>query len=124
MITTVTILKKILADAGKNKKNASDIADSYFTALLAAFILWFAGQILNMEQSEISVIKSRGAGKRQLLSIYFIQSGKYRHAQSDNGCPYHANCQILGSANAFLEFVSRQALETKYYGAGFLLSES
>jgi putative ABC transport system permease protein len=74
-----------------------------------------SGQILNMEQSEISVIKSRGAGKRQLLSIYFIQSGIIAVLSLIIGLPLSMLiCQILGSANAFLEFVSRQALETKY----------
>ena len=43
-------------------------------ALLAAFIFMVSGQILSMEQSEISVIKSRGSYRRQILGIYLLQS--------------------------------------------------
>lgn len=108
------ILKKYLADAEKIKITLQILQIPIY-ALLAAFIFMVSGQILNMEQSEISVIKSRGAGKRQLLSIYFIQSGIIAVLSLIIGLPLSMLiCQILGSANAFLEFVSRQALETKY----------
>ncbi|MBR6654477.1 MAG: hypothetical protein IKL27_07090, partial [Oscillospiraceae bacterium] len=42
-------------------------------ALLAAFIFMVSGQILSMEESEISVIKSRGSYRRQILGIYLLQ---------------------------------------------------
>ncbi len=109
-----SILKQYLLDATKIKITLQILQIPIY-ALLAAFIFMVSGQILNIEQGEISVIKSRGAGKRQLLSIYFIQSGFIAILSMLIGFPLSMLiCQILGSANAFLEFVSRQALETKY----------
>ena len=90
-------------------------------ALLVAFIFMVAGQILSMEQSEISVIKSRGAGKHQILSIYLLQSLLVAAASLIVGLPLAALiCQVLGSANAFLEFVSRRALSVRYTGTVML----
>ncbi|MBQ4085765.1 MAG: hypothetical protein IJC54_04235, partial [Clostridia bacterium] len=42
--------------------------------LLAAFIFMVSRQMLEMEQSEISILKSRGAGKSQIIGVYFLQS--------------------------------------------------
>lgn len=90
-------------------------------ALLVAFIFMVSGQILGMEQSEISVIKSRGAGKKQILSIYLLQSLVVAAFSLAVGLPLAALvCQILGSANAFLEFVSRRALAVRYTGTVLL----
>ncbi len=84
-------------------------------ALLAAFIFMVSGQILSMEQSEISVLKSRGAGKQQILGVYLLQSAVVAVISLIIGLPLAAMvCQILGSANAFLEFVSRKALSVRY----------
>ena len=84
-------------------------------ALLVAFIFMVSGQILGMEQSEISVIKSRGARRGQILLIYLLQSLVVAAVSLVLGLPLAALvCQILGSANAFLEFVSRRALPIRY----------
>ncbi len=84
-------------------------------ALLAAFIFMVSGQILSMEESEISVIKSRGSYRRQILGIYLMQSIIIALCSLAIGLPLSALiCQMLGSANAFLEFVSRQALQVRY----------
>lgn len=84
-------------------------------ALLAAFIFMVSGQILSMEESEISVIKSRGSYRRQILGIYLLQSIIVSLCSLAIGLPLSALiCQMLGSANAFLEFVSRQALQVRY----------
>ena len=84
-------------------------------ALLAAFIFMVSGQILSMEQSEISVIKSRGAARRQIVGIYLLQSVIVAAVSLALGLPLSALvCQVLGSANAFLEFVSRKALAVRY----------
>lgn len=84
-------------------------------ALLAAFIFMVSGQILSMEESEISVIKSRGSYRRQILGIYLLQSVIISLCSLAVGLPLSALiCQMLGSANAFLEFVSRQALQVRY----------
>ena len=43
-------------------------------ALLAAFIFMVSRQMLEMEQNEIAVIKSRGAGRGQIFTIYLLES--------------------------------------------------
>ena len=79
--------------------------------LLAAFIFMVARQMLEMEQNEIAVIKSRGASRAQLIGIYLIQSAVLSAVGLCAGIPLGAFLtQVLGSSNAFLEFVKRTAL--------------
>lgn len=79
--------------------------------LLAAFIFMVSRQMLSMEESEIAVIKSRGASKKQLLFVYLVQSLLLALLSLMAGIPLGMYlCQVLGSANAFLEFVQRSAL--------------
>lgn len=83
--------------------------------MLAAFIFMVSGQMLNMEQNEISVIKSRGASKKQIISIYLIQSTLIATVSFVVAIPLsYLICQVVGSANAFLEFVSRKALPARF----------
>ena len=92
-------------------------------ALLVAFIFMVSGQILGMEQSEISVIKSRGARRGQILLIYLLQSLVVAVLSLAAGLPLAALvCQILGSSSAFLEFVSRRALSVRYTGTVLLFA--
>ncbi len=98
--------------------------------LLAAFIFMVSRQMLEIEQNEIAVIKSRGAGKMQIFVIYLMQSVLISVLAFAAGIPLGAYlCQVLGSANAFLEFVRRSALPLEvtpealmYAGAASLLS--
>ena len=79
--------------------------------LLAAFIFMVSRQILDTEAAEIAVLKSRGVKSRQILGIYFTQSIMLNILSFAAGIPLSILLtQILGSANAFLEFVSRRAL--------------
>ncbi len=79
--------------------------------LLAAFIFMVSSQILETEASEISVLKSRGVRNRQLVGIYILQSALIALVSILAGIPLGSFItQVLGSANAFLEFVSRKAL--------------
>ncbi|MFI3324894.1 MAG: ABC transporter permease [Clostridia bacterium] len=79
--------------------------------LLAAFIYMVSRQILEMEQSEIAIFKSRGASKKQIISIYLIQSTMISSLSLIVGIPFgYILCQVLGSSNAFLEFVNRSSL--------------
>ena len=99
-------------------------------ALLASFIFMVSRQMMDMEQSEIAVVKSRGAGKSQIFTIYLIQSVIIAVLAVAAGLPLgYLLCQVIGSANAFLEFVSRGALPVEmtkdallFSGAGVLLS--
>ena len=83
--------------------------------LLAAFIFMVSRQILEMEQNEISILKSRGASKKQILLTYLIQSAIVTGISLILGVPLGAFlCQVLGSANSFLGFVSRRALDLHF----------
>lgn len=82
--------------------------------LLAVFIFMVSRQMLDMEQNEIAVLKSRGASRRQLLTLYTLQSlilAAVAYAGGVALSPYL--CQVLGSANSFLEFVRRSALDAQ-----------
>lgn len=79
--------------------------------LLCAFIYMISGQMYNMEQSEISVMMSRGASKGQILSLYLMQSLLVTGIGCALGLPLGALlCRALGSASAFLEFEGRRYL--------------
>ena len=89
--------------------------------LLGLFIYMVARQLLELEQSEISVMKSRGASKQQILLTYLLQSSLTSAAGFLIGLPLaYVLCQIVGSANAFLEFVSRAALPVSLSGSVLL----
>lgn len=82
--------------------------------LLAAFVFMVSRQILETEDAEISVLKSRGVSGGQILSMYLLQSCLLALAGTAAGVPLGALItQALGSANAFLEFVSRRALPVR-----------
>ncbi|MBQ8768730.1 MAG: ABC transporter permease [Oscillospiraceae bacterium] len=85
--------------------------------LLAAFIFMVSGQMLQRERDEIAMLKSRGASKKQIVSTYLVQSGVLAVAGLGIGIPFGVFLvQVLGSANAFLEFVQRSALPVKIDG--------
>lgn len=89
--------------------------------LLAAFIFMVSRQMLEIEQSEIAVIKSRGAGKMQIFGIYLTQSLVVSALAFAAGIPLGMYlCQVLGSANAFLEFVRRSALPMEITGEALI----
>lgn len=96
--------------------------------MLAAFTFTVSRQMLDLEQNEISVIKSRGASKKQILMVYLLQSVLIAVISSGVAIPLsYAICQVIGSANSFLEFVARKALPAHYtlsvwlFGAGAAL---
>ena len=92
-------------------------------ALLAAFIFMVSRQMLEMEQNEIAVIKSRGAGRGQIFAIYLIESLLISLLAFAIGIPLGAYiCQVIGSANAFLEFVRRSALPVEVHADALLFA--
>lgn len=98
--------------------------------LLAAFLFMVSKQMLELEENEIAVLKSRGAAKGQILQIYLLQSGLIALAGLLPGIPLGLFvCQVLGASNAFLEFVQRSSLDVSLSpaaiaaaGAALLLS--
>ena len=86
-------------------------------ALLAAFLFMVSRQILDMEQNEIAVLKSRGASRGKIIGVYLIQSFLICLLSLAIGIPLSFFLvQVLGSANEFLEFVGRSALPLQLNG--------
>lgn len=80
-------------------------------ALLLAFIFMISRQMLDLEQNEIALLKSRGSSRMQILFIYFLQSAILSVASSIVGIPLgYFMTKALGSTNGFLEFIQRKAL--------------
>lgn len=79
--------------------------------LLCAFIFMISRQMLDLEQNEVALLKSRGSSKRQIITIYLLQSVIITGVSIIAGLPLGMlMCRILGSANGFLEFVRRSSL--------------
>lgn len=89
-------------------------------ALLLAFIFMISRQMLDLEQNEIALLKSRGSSKKQILFIYFLQSAILSVASSIVGVPLgYFMTKALGSTNGFLEFIQRKALHVRLSGGVF-----
>jgi len=83
-------------------------------ALLASFIFMVSRQMIEMEQAEIAVLKSRGASRMQVITVYLLQSIIAVTISFAVGIPLAGFLvQVLGSANAFLEFVQRSSLHVE-----------
>lgn len=81
--------------------------------LLCAFLFMISEQMLRMEQNEISMLKSRGAKRSQILLLYFMQSALISFVALLIGLPLgRILCSLLGSAGAFLEFDLNNLLPT------------
>ncbi len=86
-------------------------------ALLAAFLFMVSRQMLDMERNEISVFQSRGASRGQIIAVYLLQSAVLVAIAILPGVLLGMLiCRIIGSSNAFLEFVQRTGLPVKLDG--------
>jgi len=80
--------------------------------LLAFYIFMVSKQILLIEQNDISVLKSRGASRGQLIGVYSLQSIFVALVSLALGLPLGMwICRLLGASNGFLEMVQRVALQ-------------
>ncbi len=85
--------------------------------LLCAFLYMIAGQMLQMERNEISLMRSRGASKRQVFLLYLMQSIFLSVISLVGGIPLGAVfCKMLGASTAFLEFSATRSLSIKFTG--------
>jgi len=130
MIETLEDYKRILTSYGCRTMNVSfrTILDNFvpeatklnttimvlqapILVMLAAFVFMVSRQMLEMEQNEIAIFKSRGAAKRQIILLYLTQSIMVAGLSFAGGVPLGVLiCTMLGASNAFLEFVQRAAL--------------
>ena len=80
--------------------------------LMAFYIFTVSRQMLRLEQNDISVLKSRGAGRWQIFNIYLLQSLFIGVLSIFAGLLLGiAVCRVLGAANGFLDLASRSALK-------------
>ena len=80
--------------------------------LLCAFLLMISGQLLSMEQTEISLMRSRGASGKQIFFLYFIQSVLISFVSMAVAIPVGILiCKMIGSADAFLSFSATRQLK-------------
>lgn len=85
--------------------------------LTIVFIYMVSKQMLEMEQNEISMMKSRGVSKMQIINVYLIQSALISGVSFIIGIPFgYFICRILGASNSFMEFVNRKPLDVKISG--------
>lgn len=91
-------------------------------ALLCAFLFMISTQLIQLEENEISQLKSRGASRIQIFCLYLMQSALLALLGIAGGIPLGGFiCQALGSANAFLEFVQRQPMIIHYFDSEVIL---
>lgn len=73
--------------------------------LLLAFIYMVSSQMLEMEDGEIAMLKSRGTSTRQVLGIYLGQSSILSVIAIVLGIPLgYVLCKLAASATSFLKF--------------------
>lgn len=83
--------------------------------LLGAFLLMISTQMYDMEKNEISVIKSRGSTRGQILRLYLYQSVFLTALGCGVGLPLGVFFyRILGSSRNFLEFDLSSTLAVSY----------
>ena len=73
--------------------------------LLLAFIYMVSSQILEMEDGEIAMLKSRGTSTKQVLGIYLGQSAILSFVAIIIGIPVgYLLCKMAASSSSFLKF--------------------
>lgn len=89
--------------------------------LLLVFIGSVSKKTLELEENEISMLKSRGASRFQIISIYLLQSGLLSLAGILAGIPFAmVLCKAIGASNSFMEFVSRRNLDIRLTSTVFI----
>ncbi|SFR71354.1 ABC transporter permease [Anaeromicropila populeti] len=80
--------------------------------LLLVFIYMVSKQMLELEQNEIAMLKSRGVSKGQVVQVYLFQSSLLALAGGILGIPLgYYLCIMLGSTNSFMNFVNRTSFQ-------------
>ncbi len=89
--------------------------------LLAFYMFMVAHLIVDRQKTEIAVLRSRGAGKAQIIGIYAVESMLLAAAAMIPGLWMGKwFTTVLGASNGFLEFVNRAALQTQLESEAWL----
>ena len=84
---------------------------SRYWRFLLAFIFMISRQMLDLEQNEIALLKSRGSSKKQIILIYFLQSVILSAMSAVVGLPLgYFLCKALGSTNGFFGIYSKKSI--------------
>lgn len=91
--------------------------------MLLLYIFMVSRLILDHEKNEIAVLRSRGARKSQVTSIYLVQSLCLAAAALVIGPLISVIfCKMIGASNGFMEFVNRAGLPVKLTSEAMLYS--
>lgn len=112
--------REVLGQFFEDKERAErtiDILQVPTMVLLALFIFMVAAKMLDMEQNEISVLKSRGVSGLQIVFLYFCQAAFLTLAALLAGLALGCLMALfVGYANSFMEFVSRERIPLRITG--------
>ncbi|WP_438434803.1 FtsX-like permease family protein [Gorillibacterium sp. sgz500922] len=92
--------------------------------LLLGFYLYMAANlIVQRQKTDISVLRSRGASRLQIMSMYVLENLLLGLAALGVG-PFLGIgfTKVLGAANGFLEFVDRSALEVSLTSGAYRIA--
>ena len=79
--------------------------------MLALFIYMVSKQILSIDRGDISVLKSRGASRARIISLYFFQGLIISAISGGLGLGLGVLiCKITGASSGFLNLVERSSL--------------
>ena len=80
--------------------------------MLGLYIYMVSRQILQLDTNDISVLRSRGASRRQILQLYVMQGIFVAAVSFPIGLLLGVGlCHVLGSSNGFMELVAREAMQ-------------
>lgn len=92
----------------ENKKSITVILFTFeipIVALLLLFLYMISGQILEMETTEIAMLKSRGISRIKIIGLYILQSSVISLIGLIPGIPLgYLFCKVGASTDAFLAF--------------------
>jgi len=91
--------------------------------MLCFYIFMVSRLIVNNEENEISVMRSRGASNRQIFTIYLLEGCVLGAIAIALGPPIGLYlCKIMGSSNGFLEFINRSSIPVEINYEAYLYS--
>ena len=98
----------ILSTYGEKEKTISVILFTFelpIISLLLLFLYMISGQILEMETTEIAMLKSRGVSRKKIVFLYIIQSSIISAGGILLGLPLgYIFCKLGAGTNGFLSF--------------------